>query len=118
SVEPMVVVISDGDGPAGDKDLKDLRKAVGDTYNVLRDPAHQAIAGVGEGGSQALRAALTTPGRFAYAGSFSGLLEESAGRVDAKAINRDLKLVRLYTGNVTDPAYNATVRLTKALKQA
>ncbi|GGO02535.1 alpha/beta hydrolase [Microbispora bryophytorum] len=118
SVEPMVVVISDGDGPAGDKDLKDLRKAVGDTYNVLRDPAHQAIAGVSEGGSQALRAALTTPGQFAYAGSFSGLLEESAGRVDAKAINRDLKLVRLYTGNVTDPAYNATNRLTKALKQA
>ncbi|MEU8278784.1 alpha/beta hydrolase [Microbispora bryophytorum] len=118
SVEPMVVVISDGDGPAGDKDLKDLRKAVGDTYNVLRDPAHQAIAGVGEGGSQALRAALTTPGQFAYAGSFSGLLEESAGRVDAKAINRDLKLVRLYTGNVTDPAYNASVRLTKALDRA
>ncbi|MEU8058194.1 alpha/beta hydrolase [Microbispora bryophytorum] len=118
SVEPMVVVISDGDGPAGDKDLKDLRKAVGDTYNVLRDPAHQAIAGVGEGGSQALRAALTTPGQFAYAGSFSGLLEESAGRVDAKAINRDLKLVRLYTGNVTDPAYNATNRLTKALDRA
>ncbi|MEU7880669.1 alpha/beta hydrolase [Microbispora bryophytorum] len=118
SVEPMVVVISDGDGPAGDKDLKDLRKAVGDTYNVLRDRAHQAIAGVGEGGSQALRAALTTPGQFAYAGSFSGLLEESAGRVDAKAINRDLKLVRLYTGNVTDPAYNASVRLTKALDRA
>ncbi|MFG1861881.1 alpha/beta hydrolase [Microbispora bryophytorum] len=118
SVEPMVVVISDGDGPDGDKDLKDLRKAVGDTYNVLRDPAHQAIAGVSEGGSQALRAALTTPGQFAYAGSFSGLLEEGAGRVDAKAINRDLKLVRLYTGNVTDPAYNATNRLTKALKQA
>ncbi|MBD3148050.1 alpha/beta hydrolase [Microbispora bryophytorum] len=118
AIEPMVVVISDGDGPDGDKDLKDLRKAVGDTYNVLRDPGHQAIAGVSEGGSQALRAALTTPGRFAYAGSFSGLLEESAGRVDAKAVNRDLKLVRLYTGNVTDPAYNATVRLTKALKQA
>ncbi|MEU7890503.1 alpha/beta hydrolase-fold protein [Microbispora bryophytorum] len=118
AVEPMVVVISDGDGPAGDKDLRDLRKAVGDRYDVLRDPAHQAIAGVSEGGSQALRAALTTPGQFAYAGSFSGLLEESAGRVDAKAINRDLKLVRLYTGNVTDPAYNATNRLTKALKQA
>ncbi|MFG1861484.1 alpha/beta hydrolase [Microbispora bryophytorum] len=118
AVEPMVVVISDGDGPAGDKDLRDLRKAVGDAYNVLRDPAHQAIAGVSEGGSQALRAALTTPGQFAYAGSFSGLLTDGVNRAKAGAINRDLKLVRLYTGNVTDPAYNATVRLTKALKQA
>ncbi|WP_169980231.1 esterase family protein [Microbispora sp. H10836] len=116
SMEPMVVVI--GDGAADDKELKDLRKAVGDAYRVLRDPAHQAIAGVSEGGTQALRAALTKPNDFAYAGSFSGLLTDGADRPDAKAINRDLKLLRLYTGNVTDPAYNATVHLTRALSRA
>ncbi|WP_264295209.1 alpha/beta hydrolase, partial [Microbispora sitophila] len=97
SMEPMVVVISGGDGPADDKELKDLRTAVADKYHVLRDPAHQAVAGVSEGGTRALRAALTKPNEFAYAGSFSGLLTESAGRPDAKAINRGLKLVRLYT---------------------
>ncbi|TQS21608.1 esterase family protein [Microbispora sp. KK1-11] len=118
SMEPMVVVISGGDGPADDKELKDLRKAAADKYHVLRDPAHQAIAGVSEGGTRALRAALTKPNEFAYVGSFSGLLADSAGRADAKAINRDVKLVRLYTGNVTDPAYNATNRLTKALNRA
>ncbi|MBE3016362.1 esterase, partial [Microbispora sp. NEAU-D428] len=118
SMEPMVVVIGGGDGPADDKELKDLRTAVADKYHVLRDPAHQAVAGVSEGGTRALRAALTKPNEFAYAGSFSGLLTESAGRPDAKAINRGLKLVRLYTGNVTDPAYNATDRLTKALDRA
>ncbi|MEU8178692.1 alpha/beta hydrolase-fold protein [Microbispora hainanensis] len=118
SAEPMVVVISDAEGTAGDKDLKDLRKAVGDRYNVLRDPGHQAIAGVGEGGTQALRAALTRPAQFAYAGSFSGLLEDGVAGADPKAINREVKLARLYTGNVTDPAYNATVRLTKALDRA
>ncbi|RVX39919.1 enterochelin esterase-like enzyme [Nonomuraea polychroma] len=112
AMEPMVVVISDGDG------LKDLRKAVADRYRVHRDPAHQAIAGVAEGGTQALRAALTHPGQYAYAGSFSGLLTDGVGRVDANAINRHVKLVRLYTGNVTDPAYNATYRLTKALDRA
>ncbi|GIH54250.1 hypothetical protein Mro02_11640 [Microbispora rosea subsp. aerata] len=117
SIEPMVVVMTGGDGPAGDKELKDLRKAVGDKYRVLRDPAHQAIAGVAEGGTLALRAALAKPGDFAYAGSFSGLLTDP-GRPDAKAINRGLTLLRLYTGNVTDPAYNATVRLTKALDRA
>ncbi len=115
---PMVVVIGDGDASDDDKELKDLRKAAADKYHVLRDPAHQAIAGVSEGGTRALRAALTTPGRFAYVGSFSGLLEESVSRADANAINREVKLVRLYTGNVTDPAYNATNRLTKALDEA
>ncbi len=118
AMEPMVVVITDGRGPDGDKDLKDLRKAVGDAYRVYRDREHQAIAGVSEGGSQALRAALTGPGQFAYAGSFSGLLTNGVDRAKANATNRNLKLVRLYTGNVTDPAYNATVRLTKALKRA
>ncbi|WP_182901364.1 esterase family protein [Microbispora sp. H10830] len=118
SMEPMVVVITDGRGADDDKDLKDLRKAVGDAYRVHRDREHQAIAGVSEGGSQALRAALTGPGQFAYAGSFSGLLTNGVDRAKANAANRNLKLVRLYTGNVTDPAYNATVRLTKALKHA
>ncbi|SDJ24371.1 alpha/beta hydrolase [Nonomuraea jiangxiensis] len=116
AMEPMVVVMSDGDGL--DEEAKDLRKAVGDRYRVLRDPAHQAIAGVAEGGAQALRAALTRPGQFAYAGSFSGLLADGIGPADANAINHHVKLVRLYTGNVTDPAYNPTNRLTKALDRA
>ncbi|WP_182908869.1 esterase family protein [Microbispora sp. H13382] len=118
AIEPMVVVITDGRGPDDDKELKDLRKAVGDAYRVHRDREHQAIAGVSEGGSQALRAALTGPGQFAYAGSFSGLLTEVAGGKPGPGPNPGVKLVRLYTGNVTDPAYNATVRLTKALDRA
>ncbi|MEW9555004.1 alpha/beta hydrolase [Nonomuraea sp. NPDC050783] len=114
AVEPMVVVISDGDG----KDLRDLRNAVAARYRVLRDPAHQAIAGVAESGTRAVRAALSRPDEFGYVGSFSGLLTDGAARPDVNAINRHLKLLRLYTGNVTDPAYNATVRLTRALDRA
>ncbi|MGN9787683.1 alpha/beta hydrolase [Nonomuraea sp. ZG12] len=113
AMAPMVVVISDGPG-----DDKDLRRAVADRYRVHRDPAHQAIAGVAEGGTQALRAALTRPHQYAYAGSFSGLLSDGAGRADANEINRHVKLLRLYTGNVTDPAYNVANRLTKALDRA
>ncbi|WP_431921764.1 alpha/beta hydrolase [Nonomuraea jabiensis] len=111
SMEPMVVVISDGDAAAGDRELQ---KAVTERYRVHRGAAHRAIAGVAEGGTQALRAALAHPAQFAYAGSFSGLLTDGVGRPDAHAI----KLLRLYTGNVTDPAYNATNRLTKALDRA
>jgi enterochelin esterase-like enzyme len=118
AMEPMVVVVGDGRGPDDDKDLKDLRKAAGDAYRVHRGGEHQAIAGVSEGGTQALRAALTGRSPFAYAGSFSGLATEIAGGGHGHAGNRDLKLVRLYTGNVTDPAYNATDRLKKALSRA
>ena len=106
AIEPQVVVFSDGETG------KELRKAVADRYNVHGGPAHQAIAGAGEGGSKALRAALGHPAEYDYAGSFSGLLTE------AKGPGRNLKLLRLYTGNVTDPAYNATVKLTKALDRA
>ncbi|MBQ0989599.1 alpha/beta hydrolase-fold protein [Micromonospora sp. H61] len=117
AMSPMVVVINDADA-SDDRELKDLRKAVTDTYRVLRDPAHQAIAGVSDGGTQALRAALTKPGQFGHVGSFSGTSAPQIDRKDAKAINRGVKLLRLYTGNVTDPAYNPTYRLTKALTRA
>ncbi|UBU09451.1 alpha/beta hydrolase [Nonomuraea gerenzanensis] len=103
---PMLVVISDGGDP------QELRKAVAGRYRVHQDAAHQAIAGVAEGGTQALRTVLTRPGQYAYVGSFSGLL------TDVKVTNRHAELVRLYTGNVTDPAYNATHRLTKVLDRA
>jgi enterochelin esterase-like enzyme len=114
-LQPMVVVIA---GSADDRELKDLRRAVADNYRVLRDPAHQAIAGVSDGGTQALAAALAKPRQFGYVGSFSGTSAPAIDRKDAKAINRDVRLLRLYTGNVTDPAYNTTYRLMKALGRA
>ncbi|PZG23532.1 alpha/beta hydrolase [Nonomuraea aridisoli] len=118
SMVPMLVVISDGGAADDDRKVRELQKAVADRYNVLRGPAHQAIAGVAEGGTRALRAVLTRPDRFAYVGSFSGLLTENVSGANAHAINRGTKLARLYTGNVTDPAYNATNRLTQALDRA
>ncbi|SDL44256.1 Enterochelin esterase [Nonomuraea maritima] len=113
-IEPMVVAIS---GATDGKELKDLRKAVGDRYRVHRDPARQAVAGAAEGGTRALLAALARPNEYGYVGSFSGLADDP-GRLDAKDVNRHVKLLRLYTGNVTDPGYNATVRLTEALDRA
>lgn len=117
AIEPMVVVF-DGDGPDDRKAFDDLRKAVAQRYRVHQDPAHQAIAGTAEGGTWALRTALSRPAGFGYVGSFSGMATEAGGKPDAHAINHTVKLLRLYTGNVTDPAYNATVRLTKALDRA
>ncbi|MBM0275298.1 alpha/beta hydrolase [Micromonospora tarensis] len=115
AMQPMVVVIANG---SDDRELTALRKAVADRYRVLRDPAHQAIAGVADGAARAVRAAFAKPGQFGYVGWFSGDSAPAVDRKDAKAINRDVKLLRLYTGNVTDPAHNATYRLTKALDRA
>ncbi|MGW3786631.1 alpha/beta hydrolase [Micromonospora chokoriensis] len=115
TMRPMVVVITDG---SGDKELKDLRKAVADNYRVLRDPAHQAIAGVSDGATAAVKAALAKPAQFGYVGWFSGRSVPDVDRKDARTVNRTVKLLRLYTGNVTDPAHNATYRLAKALGRA
>ncbi|MFC3499454.1 alpha/beta hydrolase [Micromonospora krabiensis] len=115
NMQPMVVVIADS---ADDRELTDLRRAVADNYRVRRDPAHQAIAGVADGAARAVRAAFAKPGQFGYVGWFSGDSAPSIDRKDAKAINRGLKLLRLYTGNVTDAAHNPTYRLTKALGRA
>ncbi|WP_435205180.1 alpha/beta hydrolase [Micromonospora sp. bgisy143] len=114
AMQPMVVVIADS---ADDRELNDLRKAVADHYRVLRDPAHQAIAGVADDAARAVRAALAKPGQFGYVGWFSGTSAPTIDRRDAAALHH-LKLLRLYTGNVTDPAYNTTYRLTKALDRA
>jgi enterochelin esterase-like enzyme len=106
-MEPMVVVMGDGD-----------ERAVTTGFNVARDPAHRALAGASSGGVEALRTALTRPGRYAYVGSFSGAYPDGDLRVDARAVNAGTRLLRLYSGNVTDPAYNAGHRLLRRLDRA
>ncbi|WP_433124866.1 alpha/beta hydrolase-fold protein [Micromonospora sp. CA-240977] len=117
AITPMVVVINDANGADG-RELADLRKSVVDSYRVLRDPAHQAIAGVSDGATTAVTAALAKPGQFGYVGWFSGRSVPQIDRKDARTVNRTVKVLRVYTGNVTDPAYNATYRLIKALDRA
>ncbi|GIM90037.1 alpha/beta hydrolase [Paractinoplanes toevensis] len=109
-MEPMVVAMGG--------DLRDLARAVDAGYHVARDPAHQALAGVSSAGAEAVRVALTRPGEFAYIGSFAGTYPDGALRADPRAVNARTRLLRLYTGNVTDPAYDPTYRLLRRMKQA
>jgi enterochelin esterase-like enzyme len=117
-MRPMVVVMGDGNVPDFRKELRAIARAVRDRYNIARDPAHQALAGASTGGSQVLRTVLTHPGEFAYVGSFAGPLSVDDLRVDGRAVNAGTKLLRLYTGNVTDRAYNPTYRLLRKLDRA
>jgi enterochelin esterase-like enzyme len=116
--EPMVVVIAD-DSQRG---LKDLGREVERRFNVARDVEHRAIAGVSTGADEALRTALTGHSKFAYVGAFS--TTSGAGtlllrqRQHPGTTHDRTKLLRLYTGNVTDPAYNTTYRLIRDLDRA
>jgi len=116
SMQPMVVVM--GDIADYDKDLSNIAREVRRNYHVAHDPAHQAVAGVSAGGSQVLRGALAHPGEFAYVGSFAGLLALDDLTLDSRAVNAGTRLLRLYTGNMTDPAYNPTFRSLRTLEQA
>jgi enterochelin esterase-like enzyme len=117
-MRPMVVVMGDGNVPDFRRELKDLARAVRHDYNIAHDPARQALAGASTGGSQVLRTVLAHPGEFAYVGSFAGLRSLDDLRVDGRAVNAGTRLLRLYTGNMTDPAYNPTFRLLRKLDRA
>jgi enterochelin esterase-like enzyme len=117
-MEPMVVVMGDSDAAGPPNELRHLMRAVHARYHVARDPAHRALAGASSGGVQALRTAFTRPGEFAYVGSFGGAYPDGILRTDARAVNAGTRLLRLYTGNLTDPAYNPTYRLLRKLDRA
>ncbi|MHC3000121.1 alpha/beta hydrolase-fold protein [Microbacterium sp. HJ5] len=111
-IEPMVVVMGDGESDEiRGEVVKNLAPAAEDAFNVSSDPADRAIAGIGRGASQALELLVSATGEFSKVGAFSGDLERSVGKGKARQINSATDLIRLYVGNVTDPAYNATVAL-------
>jgi enterochelin esterase-like enzyme len=113
---PMVVVMGDAGGPGGG--TKGLLPAVEHAFNVSDEGSGRAIAGIGRGAGLALDAVVAEPRDFANVGSFSGGYDKPILRGKAQQINNATDLVRLYAGNVTDPAYNNTVGLADRLTNA
>jgi len=70
-------------------------------YNISHDPARQALAGLSMGGVQTFAVLKSHPGEFAYIGSFSAWFADPSG-ADVTAINNGTKMLRVYTGDVTD----------------
>ncbi|MBN1174565.1 MAG: esterase, partial [Micromonosporaceae bacterium] len=118
-LEPMVVVIGNaGTGPDGRGELEKIIATTRRNFNVAHDPKRQALAGTSAAGAQALSTVLTHPGKFGYVGSFAGVPSDEGLRLNARAINAGTELLRLYTGNATDPAYNPTCRFMRTLDRA
>ena len=118
-LEPMVVVMADANVADPRAELLDsiVPAARGD-YNVAVDGSGQAVAGIGKGATTALNTLLTDPGEFGSVGSFSGRLYGSISASAATAINDGTDLLRIYVGNVLDPAYNTTESLLRKLEAA
>ncbi|MEE6282344.1 alpha/beta hydrolase-fold protein [Georgenia sp. MJ170] len=118
-LEPMVVVMADASSADARVEILDnIVPAAQDRFNVSDDPADRAIAGIGDGGSQALNLLLTDTGEFSHVGSLSGSLASSISETKAVEINAATDLVRLYVGNTTDPSYNQNVSLVNKLDAA
>ncbi len=117
--EPMVVVMGDGNSADSRVEvLENIVPAARNAFNVSDDPADQAIAGIGRGASQALNLLLTDTGEFSQVGSFSGNLVAGVSATKANQINAATDLIRLYSGNTRDGAFNSTVNLAAKLTGA
>lgn len=116
--EPMVVVMGDAGTPGPGAVTKELLPAVERAFNVSDKGSGRAIAGIGRGGEAALDAVVAKPREFGGVGSFSAAYDKPIPRGKAKQINDATDVVRLYAGNVTDPAYDDTVALADRLTDA
>ncbi|UUI71987.1 alpha/beta hydrolase-fold protein [Cellulomonas xiejunii] len=115
----MVVVMADVRGADPRTELLDgVVAAARDAYNVADDAAGQAVAGIGDGAHHALTVLRTDPGVFGEVGSFSGRLTGSISATTAREINEGTDRLRVYVGNVLDPAYNQTHDLLRTLERA
>lgn len=91
---------------AADKELmEEIMPLVAERYRVRKDAASQALAGLSQGGYQALVSGMRHLDKFAWLGIFSGVTTETVPdfRVAAQlkkpaAINRQLKLLTLVSG--------------------
>lgn len=119
AIEPMVVVMADVnvDDPRAEL-LRSLVPAVRNDFRVGRDGRQQAVAGIGTGATLALELMVREPGTFRSIGSLSGSLDTAIRRPVAHRINARTDLLRVYVGNVLDPAYNGTEALLRTLERA
>jgi enterochelin esterase-like enzyme len=117
--EPMVVVMGDsGLSDRASRVTKDLLPDAERAYNIATEGSGRAIAGIGRGAELALESLVDKPRDFAGVGVFSGGYDDRISQGKVRKINESTDLIRVYAGNVTDPAYDDTVALVDTLTTA
>ncbi len=119
AIVPMVVVMGNGNVPDFPAELlENLAPAARAKYNIASDPDHQALAGLSLGALRTLDTWLTRPGEFGWIGAFSGGLFFGAPQFDADAVNEHTRLARIYTGDVSDFAYQSVINTMDLLSES
>ncbi|MBD7917549.1 esterase [Cellulomonas sp. Sa3CUA2] len=117
AIVPMVVVMGNGNSPDFPAELvENLAPAARAEYNIADDAARQAIAGLSMGAMNTLNTWLTRPGQFGWMAAFSGGLFFNTPQFDPALVNAETRMARVYTGDVTDFTYQATMNLLELLE--
>ncbi|PYF98449.1 Enterochelin esterase [Georgenia satyanarayanai] len=117
TIVPMVVVMANGNGVNYPNEiLQRLVPAVESEYHVSSDPEDRALAGLSMGSGHAMSTLYTHPGEFAYIGAFSAFSAPPAD-ADVEAINAGTTLLRVYSGDIQDFTYQATLGMIAGLTE-
>ena len=114
-IVPMVVVMANGNGVNFPNEITQrITVAAEAQYNVSSDGEDRALAGLSAGSGATLSTLWAHPGKFAYIGAMSAFGSVPAN-ADVAAINAGTKLLRVYSGDVQDFTYGATLSLISSM---
>lgn len=115
NIVPMVVVMANGNGVNFPNEITQrITVAAEAQYNVSSEGEDRALAGLSMGSGATLTTLWAHPGEFAYISGMSAFGSVPAG-ADVAAINEGTKLLRIYSGDVQDFTYGATLSLISSM---
>jgi enterochelin esterase-like enzyme len=115
NIVPMVVVMANGNGVNFPNEITQrITVAAEAQYNVSGEGEDRALAGLSMGSGATLTTLWAHPGEFAYISGMSAFGSVPAG-ADVAAINEGTKLLRIYSGDVQDFTYGATLSLISSM---
>lgn len=115
NIVPMVVVMANGNGVNFPNEITQrITMAAEAQYNVSSEGEDRALAGLSMGSGATLTTLWAHPGEFAYISGMSAFGSVPAG-ADVAAINEGTKLLRIYSGDVQDFTYGATLSLISSM---
>lgn len=116
NIVPMVVVMANGNGVNFPNEITQrITVAAEEQYNVSSEAENRALAGLSMGSGHTLSTLWAHPGAFAYIGAMSAFGSVPAN-ADVDAINEGTKLMRIYSGDIQDFTYGATLSLISSLE--
>ncbi|MGC5221232.1 alpha/beta hydrolase-fold protein [Micromonospora sp. DT81.3] len=115
NIVPMVVVMANGNGVNFPDEITQRITVTAEAqYNVSSEGEDRALAGLSMGSGHTLSTLWAHPGEFAYIGAMSAFGSVPAN-ADVAAINDGTKLLRVYSGDVQDFTYGATLSLISSM---